>query len=235
MSETNLTVIARTLNEERNIDRFCTAYAWADRILIADGGSTDRTTVLAKKYPNVQVKDFNQRVFVAEPGEIISQKFMNPESAHENFLITWAVDSGATWVIADDVDCAPNKLLQKRARAVFEDCPGSELLAYRLYCWMDNQYFPDLNKTGQSLWAWKPPMTDVRCNETDPKNIQYEYKARDGNIFALVEPYVLLHRGWPTPEVVKEKMERYVSWGRKQTDPLTSCGPLAVLPQWAED
>ena len=33
----------RTLNEEANIERFCESYSqFADQIIVADGGSTDR-------------------------------------------------------------------------------------------------------------------------------------------------------------------------------------------------
>ncbi|GAH78398.1 unnamed protein product, partial [marine sediment metagenome] len=38
----------RTRNEEKNIARFVMSYQWADKVLIADGGSTDDTVKIAK-------------------------------------------------------------------------------------------------------------------------------------------------------------------------------------------
>ena len=54
-------VLARTLNEERNIARFCRCYARADAILVADGGSTDRTVDIARQFENVEVRQFRER------------------------------------------------------------------------------------------------------------------------------------------------------------------------------
>ena len=58
----NVVVICRTRDETRNIARFCRAYAWADSILIADGGSTDTTLDIARQFKNVQVDLFTGRV-----------------------------------------------------------------------------------------------------------------------------------------------------------------------------
>jgi len=45
-----LSVIVLTLNEERNIGDCLESVSWADEIIVADSGSTDRTVEIARKY-----------------------------------------------------------------------------------------------------------------------------------------------------------------------------------------
>ena len=81
----------RTLNEEKNIERFCMSYTWVDKVLIADGGSTDRTKEIANLFYNVEVRDFSERV---ERNGV----WRNPHGKHINFLIDWAKEEGA-WIV----------------------------------------------------------------------------------------------------------------------------------------
>lgn len=230
-------VIVRTLNEADNIERFCRGYAWADTILIADGGSIDATVQLAQRFKNVQIKYFAPRIYVSSDGTPTTD-FMNPESAHQNFLIDWATAEGCNWVVADDCDSVPNKILKENAIELLNTCSANEVCTYQLYMWMTHSYFPQMNNNfaphWQSLWAWNPRRTVVRCNESVPTHIQWEYEQRS-SVVELEKPYVRLHQGWPTPEAIEKKLARYQAWGRPQVHPLNSCGPVEPLPDWAEE
>jgi len=50
-----ITPMILTFNEEPNIERTISKLTWAERILIIDSGSTDRTLEIAKRYPQVVV------------------------------------------------------------------------------------------------------------------------------------------------------------------------------------
>jgi len=95
----NITVICRTRDEARNIGMFCKSYAWADQILIADGGSKDNTIQIARRFSNVKVRKFSERISKTD-GEL----WRNPHGRHINFMIDWAESSEADWIIFDDAD-----------------------------------------------------------------------------------------------------------------------------------
>ena len=50
-----------TLNEEANIGRTLAKLTWAERILIVDSGSTDRTLEIVRQFPQAEVirRDFD--------------------------------------------------------------------------------------------------------------------------------------------------------------------------------
>ena len=79
----------RVRNESKNIERFCKAYWWVDKILIADGGSEDNTLLLANQFPNVKTENFKVKIY----GE--NNLWRNPHGRHMNFLFTWAKREGA--------------------------------------------------------------------------------------------------------------------------------------------
>jgi len=223
----NITVIVRTLNEERNIARFCEAYAWADKILIADGGSKDRTIWIARRYPNVNIRDFGVKT-------ILGGRVMNPEAAHINFLIDWAREEKAEWVILEDADHYPTKALIKDARNILDSTKSSQVFLFRLYKWMQDQYFPRLNDPGPSIWAWRQDLCTIRAISEGPT--QYVLEGVDShNALILDPPLAVVHDGWPTEEIVREKMRRYEAWGIPQIWPTETCGPLEPLPDWAKE
>ena len=80
-------VTARTLNEEKRIERFVMSYQWTDKILVADGGSTDNTVTRCQGLPNTEVREFLDRV-PSDDGAV----WRNPHGKHINFLIDWAED-----------------------------------------------------------------------------------------------------------------------------------------------
>jgi glycosyltransferase involved in cell wall biosynthesis len=48
-----VTPVVLTFNEEVNLERTLTSLEWAQRVIIVDSGSTDRTEWIARRFPNV--------------------------------------------------------------------------------------------------------------------------------------------------------------------------------------
>lgn len=222
----NIIVICRTRNEARNIERFCQAYAWADAILIADGGSTDNTLDLARTYHNVQVDLFTERVRSGD-------HWRNPHGKHINFMIDWASREQADWIIFDDCDCVPTVALQQDIRGILEDTPQKVCQLYRLYVWGSEQYFTDLNNAGQSLWGWHGSVP-VRALEDNPWS--HDIIPCWDSALNLEHPHACLHYFCPDPITVNRKLEFYRESGEQPEalHPLEGCGSLAMLPDWAK-
>lgn len=224
--EPKIIVIARTLNEINNIERFCTHYGFADQILITDGGSTDGTAGAARKFLHVKVKDVSH-LQVDLNGVVIT-----PEAPQTNMLIKWAKKEGADWIILDDIDCHPNSSLRRDARFILETAKKPSMFLYRLYLWGNDQYFPKYNEAGQSLWAWKPNEIDIYCEDSlthGVLNIPGEYDRH-----YLMPPFVCLHRFAPDEATVQAKIKRYAAMGTPQVHPLQSIyAPPVALPDWA--
>lgn len=224
--------IARTRNEEANIERFCEEYGKiSDVVLIADGGSVDKTIVLAEKFGNVFVRPFHARV-VGEGG-----LWRNPHGEHLNFLMHWAEEEGADWIIHDDVDSVPNKTLKARSRGIMETCSRYydqyALFVPRAYLYADDQWFPDL-MTGTSRWATHVSLK-ARYYEIDPwKHECVPIPDRLHFNFAL--PAALLHDFAPDEETIQRKLKFYRNSGQHPTmlHPLEFGGRLEDLPDWAK-
>jgi len=222
--------IVRTRDEEKNIGRFCKAYAWADKILVADGGSEDKTIEIAQHYPNVEVRHFDKQV----QGK--NGLWRNPEGTHYNALIDWAKTENPDWILHDDCDCVPNEFMQQKMRDLLRVATDNNLkvaLAYRIYMWGDTQYFPDLNKAGQSLYGFTPD-SGIRFDETDPWNVNLVSQDPLRSVYKFQYPYVLLHYFCPDLETVERKMKFYRESGQQPSyqHPLQSCGPLANIEPW---
>lgn len=222
-------VICRTRNEARNVGRFCEAHSWADAILIADGGSEDNTLDIARMYPNVKVSMFRKRVWNED-----KTHWRNPHGKHINFMIDWAIEEGADWIIFDDADCVPTLSLQRDIRGLLEDTDKQVVNLYRLYLWGHNQYFPALNKPGQSLWGWRAGMP-IRALDNDwshdvPHTWQPEQELN------LEQPHCCLHYFSPDEATVERKLKFYRESGeiKGALHPLEGCGELAQLPEWAK-
>lgn len=229
--------LVRTLNEERNIERFCRAYTWADGVLVADGGSDDDTLALAGGFPNVTTRDFPGR-------EPLPGGHFNPQGKHLNFLIEWGLEEGADWLIFDDCDCAPNPRLQTDGRAILEHCRQGAVGAFRLHMWGEDAHFPKMSLRlgegflGSSLWAWRPARVTIRGN---PRNLQLELvgvprydDARRTNLPA--PPYCLLHDTWPDEERVKAKLRFLHARNISVVHPLEGIyAPPEPLPEWVWD
>src|SRR3989304_4055630 len=128
--------LVRTRNEERNIGAFCEAYQGiADHILVADGGSEDRTIDIAEKYRNVIVRPFREQIIG------LDGSLRNPEGRHVNFLIDWGrqVAASDAFFIFDDCDCIPNYYLREQARRHLAWTTGANpdqaIFVHRIYFW----------------------------------------------------------------------------------------------------
>jgi len=224
-----IVVVTKVLNEERNIERFCQGYDFADAILVADGGSTDRTVELAQRFDNVQVRDFPLRIEMPDD----PAGFMNPEPQHINFVIDWAIEEKADWICLDGADCWPNSRLRLEARTIMEEVIEPMIYVHRLYIWGHDRVFIKLGQE-QTLWAWRPERVNVRSEELgqiscfDSKMIGMK-----GPRKRLPIPYICLHYFCPDEETVQMKMRRYAAWGYPQIHPLEAFGPLVKLPREA--
>ena len=217
-----IVVICRTLNEESLIADFCNNHQFANLILIADGGSTDKTKQVAKTYFNVKVKDFTKQIDI---GGVLT----NPESEHINFLINWAIVEQADWILLDDADSWPNLALQKDARKILERTNKSCVLINRFYMWKQDHYFPKINEAGPGLWGWNPRRIDIHWPEGQPTMFETVGPMPD-NAIILKKPYAGLHYFCHNRE---EKLKRYAAWGHPQL-PLENgiYWPPELLPEW---
>lgn len=222
--------VTKSLNEEHNIERFCRGYDWADLILVADGGSQDDTVALAQSFIKVRVRDFPLRVpMLGDP-----TGFMNPEPQHLNFIIDWAIEEEADWIILDGCDCWPNPTLKREARRILETSPQPSVWLHRLYIWGDDEYFPKYNIC-HSMWAWRPAELPIRWEEKTLSCFDSEMIGGDLSLaIFLDEPYCCLHYCFPDEEEVAAKMARYKAWGHDLVHPLKSIyAPSEPLPEWA--
>lgn len=220
--------IVRTLNEQRNIERFCKQYDFSDKILISDGGSTDKTKQIAHQFPNVEIRDFLDRIPL--PGNTALTFTHEPRQINDS--ISWAKTYNPDWIIYDDCDCWPNKDLKQAARKVLEVTPAAKVFAYRLYLYKKSFYFPDMNDPGQILWAWRPKDCAVYANEEDPteQNLVIDPHPVEEK---LSYPYVLLHNFAQDNTHIAKKMQWYAWKNKPQQNPLQSCGRLERRPEWA--
>ena len=226
----NIIVIVRTLNEELNAEAFCSSYLWADKVLIADGGSSDKTLQIASQFSNVEVRNFPIT-------QEISGKVFNPQGLHVNYLIDWAKNEcAADWIIFDDCDCVPNIHLKNQGRAFIQAAHISNFTAvflYRLYLWGHDKYFPQLNALGQSLWAWRADI-NIRASERNAASMTVMNIPPSEERLNLENPYCLLHYSWPSEAIVKQKLDLYrVIQNRETEHPLTFAGTPAELPEYA--
>lgn len=219
-----IVVIARTLNEERNVNRFAYAYRWADQILIADGGSTDETKSIASEFENVSIKDFTEKM------DLGNGIIANPRGKHINFLIDWAKEEDADWIIFDDFDCVPTRDLQNDARGLF-DMDYELIHAYRMFILGKDKWFPKMSEAGQGLWAWRSEV-DVRADES---SYTISMQIPKGKTLYLKYPFSLLHYFYPDEETLQRKKKQYLRTGEvdESYSPKSQFGRLEDLPEWA--
>lgn len=227
-----IVVTARSLNSAPHIGDFCGTYRYlADKILIADGGSSDGSQGSMDHFEKVDIRPFTERVNRA------SGAWRNPHGKHINFLLDWAFDGEqADWVIFDDIDCHPNYKLRKEARSFFrlaEERGDLAIFAYRLHILGGDRYFPRMNDAGQSIWAFSKH-SKVRASEVDPwKHHINGIPSREESLY-LEHPFILMHHSWPSEASIAEKQKRYQAiYQTPYPHPTQSYGPLEPLPDYA--
>lgn len=218
-------VAVRCRNEEKNIPRFLRCYDWADKILVSDGGSTDRSLDLLEG--RVDLIHFSET-------ETRGGEMWNPDNPHIQFLLDAAKSYNPDWIIYEDMDSVPNYLLQQNGRNILETCQKGQVNVFRLYLWGDKQYFPymnrDFNPDYRSLWAWKP--SEV--------NIHTDLQERHGTILGTIKdfypielPNCLLHYSYD-PATIDAKVARYNKLGLTMVHPMVANeGGVRDLPEWA--
>lgn len=238
-----IVVVVRTRDEEDRIAKFCKSYEDADLILIADGGSVDKTKEIASTFPNVLLRDY--------PNREILQKghWRNNDSDHANFLFGWAYELNPDWIIYDDCDSIPNFLLKRDYRKILLETDKNFVMAVRLYLWGTDKHFPNMAKPGKgnteyetSLWAWRgnidfwtvnvPPAYTFRIGNTAVTDLHF-----NSTVLDIYPPYCLLHYSWDDPVKVEKKINVYRDSGliSSMLHPLDFAGPLENLPEWARE
>jgi len=229
-------VIVRARDEELRVRQFCESYKDADKILIADGGSIDRTKEFAGEFSNVEIRDYLERT------QMLNGLWRNNDSNHVNFLIEWANEYKFDWILWDDMDCRPNYRACQDYRKILEDATQDFLTLKRLYLWGLDMHFPALAASGASIWGWRgtqdfwtidvPPAYDFRVGDTKITNF-----GKQCNTLELDYPYCLLHFSWDDPERVKQKVNFYRRSGLipNQVHPLRFAGRLESLPEFAHE
>lgn len=228
----------RMYNETDHIEQFCQSYSeFADVILVADGGSQDDTVSKALAYPKVKVREFYKKV------ECKNGIWRNPDGEHIQFLIDWAIEEGADWIVHQDCDQRPNKYLKEDARDIFASTDKDFLCAPQIFLWGKDQWFPKLtlwdSYWAKGLWAWRANL-NIKMIDRMP---HYEFSfdgehsidiPKTGRNHDLEPPYCYMHFGWTSEEKVRMHMDYYNKSGLIPgiSHPLNYGGNPEPLKNW---
>ena len=223
-------VMCCTLNEERNIERYCEVYSrFANKIVICDGGSTDRTVAIASRFKKVRVVHFEELMdFDGIP--------WNPKGKQHNFGYAAAMEDDPDWIIADECDSIPTLALQESARSLMEMSTLDVLGFMRIYVLGADRFFPRLGFEGLFGWAHRPSTIDGRYLEDSYKGLARPRFPEPNLWHNFSPPHGLLHYGWPDEETVAFKTKRYRATGSLPsygTAIPEYAGQAMPLPEWA--
>jgi glycosyltransferase involved in cell wall biosynthesis len=221
-------VAARSLNEEHNVKDFCENHSFADRIIIADGGSTDNTVEIAETFDNVEVIYFDWKM------KFDDGSFMNPEGPHFDFTYRAAKSYDPDWIIWQGMDHRINSALRRDIFKLLDECTHEIFYARMIYVWKGDQYFHGLSYAG----GYYPLAFHRRCevranNDVGPCNLERIIPKRPKDVF-VDNPYCVLHHSWPNEKIIQEKLRRYEKWGRPMKYPTESksFGKLMPIEDW---
>jgi hypothetical protein len=218
----------RCLNEEDQLPVALANYPFADAIVIADGGSTDRSKEIALADPRVVWRDFPVRV----PGK--NQGWRNPEGSHMQFLINQCEALSPDWVWLTEVDVFPALNLQREARSVLTRLNEEQchlLTTWLLYIAPDGFSHYPATMLGPGSTAWHPGMATVNSN-ADFEG-QGEMDIHAGTPRSLSKDFGRIHLTWETEELIQRKQAFYRDvhgWDIKHPDINYAREPL---PEWA--
>lgn len=221
----------KSRNEEENIRNVIESYYdVVDRILLADGCSTDRTVKIASEYDKVSVREFSE-FYTRADGTT-----RNHEGRHLNFLFDWAEAEGADWIIHDDCDCVLNYELRKNGRNLIESCENQTVHVCRLYVYGKDAYFEKMSFFKDAwqpgLWAWR---ADTHLRSADVPRHFSVLNIESLTRCNLLPPYCILHRFAPTEEVVQRKLKDYLAEEPNAVHPKIIYGEPVLLPEWARE
>lgn len=233
-----ISVIVRTHNEEKNLEKFILSYVnWVDHILVQDDESDDVQYLfdMKFKYPKVQLDFYKgKRIEVGN----ITRAYQHLQL---NSMIEWAESIGTDWIIMDDCDCRPNYLLKEKGKEILHYPPITykKFCVTRLYVYKDRGYIHDMsykdNRWLPSLWAWR---ANQGFRFLDNGHAGQKFCVVDDEyIVDILPPYCLLHYPWQDDEMIETKRQRYTAiYGEeyKNFDPLRF-GSLQKLPEWAKE
>lgn len=212
-------VITQTLNEQRNIKSFCEGYNFADKILVIDGGSTDKTREFAAEFDNVKI---------INASHLNVEGLISKQGLQINLGIERAKELNADWIIKDDCDSWPNSHLKKEVRQIIESADEAAIFAYHLYIWGIDQYFPKMNHSGPGLWAWQPAKANIYAARHFVAGLRNVPTAG----LKVDLPLALLHYSWPDEQVVQQKQARAKFRGDPWVHPLEGqYAPPEPLPE----
>lgn len=238
-----IVVCVRTRDEEERIARYCESWEKADLILVADGGSVDRTKEIASHFQNVVIRDFTERT------ELENGYWRNNDSAHANFLFDWAKEYNPDWIIYEDADVRPNFMMRRWYRWIMEheDENTDILMAVHFYLWGKDQYFPWMSSPNHTtpeacLFAWRGRL-DLKTIDNPPAYFfrigdkRIEDFRKDTHASEIFPPFAMIHYSWDDPLKVDQKIKVYRESGfiPGMLHPLEFAGPLEPLPEWLHE
>lgn len=219
----------KSRDEEKNIQNVLDSYDWVDQILLADGGSVDRTVEIASKNPKVVVRDFHEKYY-RDDGS-----WRNHEGKHLNFLFQWAEDEKADWIIHEDCDGTINSNLMRDARRILEESVADTVYACRLYVYGKDKHFKKMSFINDqwqtSIWAWRVSL-GIRAEEVQRHitiNNLDRYTKQE-----ILPPYCLLHNFAPDEETIMRKVNEYKVEAPTAVHPREIYGEPELLPDWAK-
>ena len=182
-----LTAIITTLNEEANIRDCLASVAFADRILVVDSFSTDRTVEIVREVPGV---------------EVVQREYFG-SAAQKN----WAMDQVATpWLLIVDADeRIPEKLAREIAAVIATNPPEDHFYIRRENVFIDRVI-------RHSGWSTDRVVRLIRRGTARyPNRRVHADLATEGPTPTLLSP--MTHLTCRSLSQYLEKLHRYAAWG----------------------